>query len=336
MQPTLFDLNIKTIKDIGNPVTYKGLNSFHKYWGKKPTESIAYFIQNFTKESDIVLDPFVGSGFISRECLSRNRRFIGIDINPIAIEHTNFILDLPESSEFKLAIKQIEKKVKQKIEKTYLLDNGKIASHYLWDKEKLLQVWMKNEMSRKKIVLEPTHFDLEQSTNFSDYSVRNIRELTFFTNSRINATQQMSIYDLFTRRALFNMDLLLDEIILFPKKIQRALLLTLTSSSGQMSSMVFAITNRGKTKNKISEKIEVGSCQYPHVNAPPIFTHTAPAIFTNDVSLSRWVWMQIGYSVKVVFGAVAPPLSSVPCSGPCSWRPGWWSTIKNDMHLTAS
>ena len=33
-------------------------------------------------------------------------------------------------------------------------------------------------------------------------------------------------------------------------------------------------------------------CQYPHVNAPPIFTHTAPAIFTNDVPLSRWVWKQ--------------------------------------------
>lgn len=69
----------------------------------------------------------------------------------------------------------------------------------------------------------------------------------------------MSIYDLFTRRALHNIDLILDEIYSFPEAIQRALLLTLTSASGQMSSLVFAITNRGKTKNKISNKIEVGS-----------------------------------------------------------------------------
>ena len=76
VQQTLFDLNTKTIEDIDNPATYKGIYSFHKYWGKKPTESIAFFIQRFTDESDVILDPFLGSGFIGRECLSQNRRFI--------------------------------------------------------------------------------------------------------------------------------------------------------------------------------------------------------------------------------------------------------------------
>ncbi|WP_218651821.1 DNA methyltransferase [Nostoc sp. C052] len=79
-------MTVKTIKDISNPDTYKGMYSFHKYWGKKPTESIAFFIQNYTNESDIVIDPFLGSGFISRECLYQKRRFIGIDINPFAID----------------------------------------------------------------------------------------------------------------------------------------------------------------------------------------------------------------------------------------------------------
>jgi 16S rRNA G966 N2-methylase RsmD len=249
----------KTIKNIGNPDTYKGIYSFHKYWGKKPTESIAFFIQNYTKESDIVLDPFLGSGFISRECLSQKRRFIGIDINPFAVEHTNFLLELPKASVFQSALHKIEEKIKQKINETYSLDNGKIASHYLWNSDEILKVWIKPEVGRSRIEIEPISFDIEKVKKFSEYSVRNIRKLTFFTNSRINANNQMSIYDLFTRRALHNIDLILDEIKLFPDIVQKALLLTLTSSSGQMSSMVFAITNRGKTKNQISNKVEVGS-----------------------------------------------------------------------------
>ncbi|PSB50380.1 DNA methylase [filamentous cyanobacterium Phorm 6] len=249
----------KTIKDISNPDTYKGIYSFHKYWGKKPTESIAFFIQNYTKESDIVLDPFLGSGFISRECLSRKRRFIGIDINPFAVEHTKFLLELPKASVFQSALHKIEEKIKQKINATYSIDNGKIASHYLWNSDEILKVWIKPEVGRSRIEIEPISFDIEKVKRFSEYSVRNIRKLTFFTNSRINVNNQMSIYDLFTRRALHNIDLILDEIKLFPDIVQKALLLTLTSSSGQMSSMVFAITNRGKTKNQISNKVEVGS-----------------------------------------------------------------------------
>jgi len=247
------------IESIDNPSAYKGIYSFHKYWGKKPTESIAFFIQKFTNKSDVILDPFLGSGFIGRECLSRNRRFIGIDINPFAIEHSSFLLELPHASIFQSALKKIEKNVKQKINETYLIENGKVASHYLWNSSKLSKVWIRKEIGRLRIEVEPTDFDAQQNKFFDNYSVKNIRKTTFFTNSRINSKNEMSIYDLFTRRALHNIDLILDEIYSFPEAIQRALLLTLTSASGQMSSMVFAITNRGKTKNQISKKIEVGS-----------------------------------------------------------------------------
>jgi DNA modification methylase len=259
LKKILLNAQVKTINDISNPHSYKGIYSFHKYWGKKPPESIAFFIENFTNESDIVLDPFLGTGFISRECLSRNRRFIGIDINPFAIEHTNLLLELPASEIFQSALKKIENNVKQRINETYFIQDGKIGSHYLWNHDNLLKVWLKPSARKNRIEIEPTNFDLEKITQFSEYSIRNIRKLIFFTNSRINSNNQMSIYDLFTRRALHNIDLLLDEIKLFPEPIQRALLLTLTSASGQMSSMVFAITNRGKTKNQVSHKIEVGS-----------------------------------------------------------------------------
>jgi len=74
------------VADFVAPKTYTGLAGFHKYWGKKPIESMCYLIEKCTKEGDIVMDPFLGSGLISRECLLRNRRFVGIDINPFSID----------------------------------------------------------------------------------------------------------------------------------------------------------------------------------------------------------------------------------------------------------
>lgn len=259
IQGTLFDIESKTIESISNPETYKGIYAFHKYWGKKPSESLSYFIQNCTNEGDIVLDPFLGSGLISIETNALSRKFIGIDINPFSIEHTSFLLSLPNPNDYISAINEIKKNVQRKILETYTMSDGKYASHYLWEKENLIKVWRKPETGKTRLEFDPTNYDLELINKFENYEIRNIRKGRFFENARINAKADMSIYNLFTRRALHNIDILLDEIKKYPEKIQRALLLTLTSSSGQMSSMVFAITGRGKTKNEESTKIEVGS-----------------------------------------------------------------------------
>jgi 16S rRNA G966 N2-methylase RsmD len=259
MQLTLFDMDETKITDIINPDTYKGIYSFHKYWGKKPSESIAYFIQKYTQSSDIILDPFLGSGFISNESLKRNRRFIGIDINPFSIEHTKFLLDLPSPAEYFQAIAEIKHSIKCKIDDSYCTEDGNIATHYLWNNNELLQIWTKLFNGRSRIELKPTTHDMILFDRYKNYEVKNIRDAKFFTNSRINSHKEMSINDLFTPRALRNIDLIIERIKQYSEPLQRALYLTLTSSSGQMSSMVFAITNRGKTKNIISEKIEVGS-----------------------------------------------------------------------------
>lgn len=40
-----------------------------------------FFIKNFTKENDIVLDPFMGVGTTGLSCLEMNRKFVGIEIS---------------------------------------------------------------------------------------------------------------------------------------------------------------------------------------------------------------------------------------------------------------
>ena len=51
-----------------------------------PTALPDWFIQLFTKQGDVVLDPFMGSGTTAIACLRRDRKFIGIEINPTYLE----------------------------------------------------------------------------------------------------------------------------------------------------------------------------------------------------------------------------------------------------------
>lgn len=261
-QTTLFPtLTIPTsTADLLSPETYTGLAGFHKYWGKKPTESLAYLIENLTEENEIVMDPFLGSGLLARESLVRNRRFIGIDINPFSIEHASFLLNLPSSQEYHKALIEIEKKVAQEINRTYKTSDNQIASHFLWENNEIISIWVKPEKGRNRIEIQPTTEDFSCFASFQNYKPKYFRNLRFFTNSRINAKPTMSVKDIFSGRAMRNIDLIIEAISKYPLHLKRALFLTLTSSSGQMSNMVFAIKNRSNDKrNGNGNKIEVGS-----------------------------------------------------------------------------
>jgi DNA modification methylase len=65
--------------------SYTGIYALHKYWSKKPFNIVRHFIKKYSKENDIVLDPFSGSGISIIETILSNRKAIGYDINPAAI-----------------------------------------------------------------------------------------------------------------------------------------------------------------------------------------------------------------------------------------------------------
>ena len=60
------------------------------------TKEAEYIINFLTLEGQTVLDPFCGAGTTALAALNLNRRFIGIDINPEALEatRTNISLNL--------------------------------------------------------------------------------------------------------------------------------------------------------------------------------------------------------------------------------------------------
>jgi len=59
---------------------YKSL----KYWGKKPHNIFRKYIENYTKENEIVLDAFAGSGITPLEAVQANRKAVAIDLNPVS------------------------------------------------------------------------------------------------------------------------------------------------------------------------------------------------------------------------------------------------------------
>jgi len=250
-----------SVRQLTKPSGYKGLYGFHKYWGKKPAETVSFLVEQLSEPGQVILDPFLGSGAIAREALMRRRRVIAGDLNPVAIELASLIADPPSATEIRPALKDIESKVRAEIDRSYLLPDGRTATHYLWQGNELRQVWTKGSNGKLRIELVPTVADMVVVEKFRDYQPQALRPLCLFRNSRINSVENMKWRDLFTGRALRNLELLRDAILkVSDVRIRHALLMILTASSGQMSNMVFAIEKRGKTSGDIRNgRVEVGS-----------------------------------------------------------------------------
>lgn len=94
-EPNNFILENTTLwsfKERGNWATHKG-----DYRGNCPPQVSRNLLLKYTKEKDIVLDPFCGSGTTIIECKLLNRRGVGIDINQdalnIAKNRLNFVFE---------------------------------------------------------------------------------------------------------------------------------------------------------------------------------------------------------------------------------------------------
>ena len=69
---------------------HKQIDDFRKFYitsckkglhpAEKPVELLERFIRVSSKESDVILDPFMGSGATGIACMNTNRRFIGVEV----------------------------------------------------------------------------------------------------------------------------------------------------------------------------------------------------------------------------------------------------------------
>ncbi|MDR0912404.1 MAG: hypothetical protein LBM96_07390 [Methanobrevibacter sp.] len=232
--------------------SYSKFYRMHKYWSKKPYNIIRHFIDKYSNENDIVLDPFNGSGVSISESIFLGRKGFGIDINPSAIFITEQQLSRVSIDEFENEFKKIEKELKDKINSFYSFtkENKKmIASHYIWNEGKITEIWYKN--GRKKGIITPNNEDYELSNSFSyDKIPFFIPKEHFFTNSRINTNEEMSVFNLFTPRNLTALSMIMNRIEkISDVTIKNLFKLCFTAATGQASKMVFVINRKDKNGN---------------------------------------------------------------------------------------
>lgn len=79
------------------------LDKIHPYPAKYTVEMIKEFIEKYTSEGELVIDPFMGSGTTGLTATYLKRYFIGSDINPIANLVSNFKLNYLNEEEKKVA-----------------------------------------------------------------------------------------------------------------------------------------------------------------------------------------------------------------------------------------
>lgn len=75
----------KLLLDQEKKVKRLKLHSFHRYYGKLIPAIPRTFIKKFTKEGDLIFDPFSGSGTTALESLFTNRNFVGVEVNPLSV-----------------------------------------------------------------------------------------------------------------------------------------------------------------------------------------------------------------------------------------------------------
>ncbi len=65
-----------------------------------PLELPLWFIKLFTKERDVVIDPFIGSGTTARAAIRLNRKYIGIEMKKEYVELASQLLQSPQRQLF--------------------------------------------------------------------------------------------------------------------------------------------------------------------------------------------------------------------------------------------
>lgn len=101
------------------PEAHTAMYVWHKYWSRKTWNVVGEFIDTYTREGEIVLDPFAGSGVVAIEAARRGRKAIVIDLNPVASMITDLTLRPVDLFKLHNAFRRISVEVKDIVESLY-------------------------------------------------------------------------------------------------------------------------------------------------------------------------------------------------------------------------
>ncbi len=220
----------------------------HKYFARRPWNVFNELISHYTAPSDIVLDPFCGGGVTVVESLKSDRKAIGVDVNPLATYVTEMECRPLNIEVFQQAFSHVSQKVQSRILGLYRTKCARCSSDAVadwieWDEAKDRITRLKydcpkcDSSSQGNPLGGDTRLADEIRENFAHY-VR--QDTLWYPETRIppgDKTNSLLVKDirffheLFTKRNLLALSLLLKEINLIEDKDAKEFLQFAFSSS---------------------------------------------------------------------------------------------------------
>lgn len=262
------------------PHTHSPMYLMHKYWARKPHNIVSTYIKRYSKINEIVLDPFSGSGITPCEALKNKRKAISVDIDPLSIFITRCTAIPIDINMFSEMFQKLKSKIKSKLDVLYeshchLCDRKVVAEAYIWKNSKPLSLRYSCQC-RKGTLWQPLRkADKELLRNIESQPIPYwYPKNELIWNTRINVKRGTKVYELFTKRNLLALSMILNSIdrYLDDRKLKEIFKFTFSSALPQASKLVFVIRQRGRSKGNIEKSIpEVGSWATRGYWVPPEF-----------------------------------------------------------------
>ncbi len=143
--PTVEKSEINHLNRQFPPLAHTPMYNWHKFWGRKTWNVVAEYIKTYSKEGEIVFDPFAGSGVMAMEALKNRRRVIICDLLPVATEIARLTIKPVSEVELFNAYKRVEKRVKNKILTLYKTRCRKCKTVFpftcsVWENNKMIEI----------------------------------------------------------------------------------------------------------------------------------------------------------------------------------------------------
>lgn len=225
--------NLIDVSDFKYDRKYSRVAKLHKYWSRKPWFVIDQYVQKYSKENHLVLDPFCGSGIIGLQSVLANRNFIGYDLNPFAVflAKTSLQVGYNETS-FEDDFLAIEQTVREKIMPLYATKDKYILYTILGKKNSKdynAVISDRNFQNKQKVSLSKN--ELNPTVKFPKnlkYPDRDFPEK--FHKDRFSYKGVKRVSDMFTNRNILALALLHTAINELPLKNRDLFMLAFTNT----------------------------------------------------------------------------------------------------------
>lgn len=204
------------------PTNRNKLYQSHLYWSQKPFNITDILIENFTKEGEVVFDPFMGSGVTVIESALNNRKGIGVEINELPIFIVNTLLKRAGKidtllNDFKNFLESL-----YSYYHTWAIDFHEtgIITKVIFDRDSpfedpiIKEIHYKLNGNKNSFIKKPDLFDIENMLACKDLVF--INDFEMIANGRLAVQDKQYVSTLFTPRTLS----VLEEILAYISKIE--------------------------------------------------------------------------------------------------------------------